>query len=79
MNGMKRRAYMADPEARLGNVTAKLAKGGGIKIKRPGALTRKAKAAGEGVQEFAAKHEHDPGLTGKQARFAVTAKHWGGK
>jgi len=44
-------------------------------VKRPGALTKKAKAAGEGVQEFAHKHYHDPGLTGKEARFAVIAKN----
>lgn len=39
-------------------------------IKRPGALTRKAKAAGMGVQEFASAHAGDKGLTGEQARFA---------
>jgi hypothetical protein len=50
-------------------------------VKRPGALTRKAKAAGESVSEFAKSHEHSPGLTGKQARFAEIAKKWhhGGK
>lgn len=47
-----------------------------IVIKRPGALTAKAKAAGEGVQEFASKHKSDSGLTGKQARFAVNARGW---
>jgi hypothetical protein len=41
-------------------------------IKRPGALTAKAKAAGMGVQEFAHKHDKDPGLTGQQSRFAET-------
>ena len=46
----------------------------GIHIKRPGALTRKAKAAHMGVQAFARKHKHDKGLTGKQARFALAAK-----
>lgn len=40
-------------------------------IKRPGALTRKARAAGMGVQSFAHAHEHDSGLTGQQARFAL--------
>lgn len=38
-------------------------------IKRPGALTRKAKAAGMSVYEYAQKHKHDKGLTGYQARF----------
>lgn len=41
-------------------------------VKRPGALTRKAKAAGMGVQEFATKHQHDSGRTGKQAPLAKT-------
>lgn len=45
-------------------------------VKRPGALTAKANAAGEGVQEFAHKHADDPGLTGQQARFAEIAKTW---
>lgn len=51
---------------------AMLAKGGAFikkAIKRPGALTQKADAAGESVSGFAAKHEHDAGLTGNQARF----------
>lgn len=43
-------------------------------IKRPGALTRKAKAAGMGVQEFARKKAGAPGVTGKQARLALTLK-----
>jgi hypothetical protein len=38
-------------------------------IKRPGALTRKAKAAGQSVAEFARAHAPDSGLTGQQARF----------
>ncbi len=38
-------------------------------IKRPGALTRKAKAAGQSVAAFARAHAHDSGLTGQQARF----------
>lgn len=41
-------------------------------IKNPGALTRKAKAAGMTPLEFARKHAHDPGKTGKQARLALT-------
>jgi hypothetical protein len=43
-------------------------------VKRPGALTKKANAAGEGVQEFAREHYHDKGLTGQQARFARISK-----
>jgi len=38
-------------------------------IKRPGALTRKAKAAGMSIVAFAKKHEHDNSLTGQQSRF----------
>jgi len=45
-------------------------------VKRPGALTRKAKAAGESLSEFEQKHKHDSGLTGQQARFPLIAKHW---
>jgi len=45
-------------------------------VRRPGALTKKANASGEGVQEFARSHYHDSGLTGEQARFAVIAKKW---
>jgi hypothetical protein len=49
-------------------------------IKRPGALTRKAQAAGEGVQQFAREHAGDKDLTGQQARFAKTLnKVRGGK
>jgi hypothetical protein len=43
-------------------------------VKRPGALTAKAKRAGMSVQTYARKHEHDSGLTGEEARFAVTAE-----
>ena len=43
-------------------------------VKRPGALTAKAKRAGMSVQTYALKHEHDSGLTGEEARFAVTAE-----
>jgi hypothetical protein len=41
-------------------------------IKRPGALTAKAKAAGMSVAEFAAAHRGDKGLTGEQSRFYFT-------
>lgn len=53
--------------------------GGGKKwirgaIKRPGAFTRKAKAAGMTVQAYARKMRHAAGRTGKQARLALTLK-----
>lgn len=38
-------------------------------IKRPGALTQKAKAAGMSVDAFARAHQHDTGVTGDEARF----------
>jgi len=41
-------------------------------IKRPGALTRKAKAAGMSVDEFATKHVHDGNLTGQQSRYYLS-------
>lgn len=41
-------------------------------IKHPGALTRKAKAAGQSTSAFAKAHAHDSGTTGKQARLAQT-------
>lgn len=40
-----------------------------FKIKRPGALTAKAKAAGMTVNEFARKNLKKKGLTGVQARL----------
>lgn len=43
-------------------------------IKHPGALTRKAKAAGESPMAFAEQHKHDSGQTGRQARFAITLR-----
>ena len=43
-------------------------------IKRPGALTRKAKAAGMSLYEYASKHRKDKGLTGQQARFYFTLR-----
>jgi len=43
-------------------------------IKRPGALTAKAKKAGESVAEFAQEHKHASGLTGQQAREAITLR-----
>ena len=43
-------------------------------VRRPGALTRKAKAAGMSISAFAAKHKNDGGLTGQQARFYFTLR-----
>ena len=44
-------------------------------IKHPGALTKKATAAGESPMKFAAEHKGDKGTTGKQARLAITLSH----
>jgi hypothetical protein len=41
-------------------------------IKHPGALRRKAKAAGESTSEYAQAHKGDSGQTGRQARLAIT-------
>ena len=43
-------------------------------IKHPGALTAQAQHAGESPMEFARKHAHDPGTTGKRARLALTLR-----
>ena len=43
-------------------------------IKHPGALTRKAKAAGESNSEFEQQHKGDDDKTGEQARLAITLK-----
>jgi hypothetical protein len=43
-------------------------------IKRPGALTAKAKKAGQTPMGFASQHKNDPGRTGKQARLALTLR-----
>lgn len=48
-------------------------------IKRPGALTRKARRAGESPMELARDHEHDPGRTGRQARFALELRKFNKK
>lgn len=45
-------------------------------VKRPGALTRKAKRSGMSNKAYARKHYNDKGLTGEQARFAVIARKW---
>lgn len=43
-------------------------------IKHPGALTRKAKAAGESPMQFARSHASAGGTTGRQARLALTLR-----
>lgn len=43
-------------------------------IKHPGALTKKAKAAGESPMTYAHEHAHSKGRTGKQARLALTLR-----
>jgi len=43
-------------------------------IEHPGALTKKAKKAGESPMEFAEEHKGDKGKTGKQARLALTLR-----
>lgn len=43
-------------------------------VKRPGALTAKAKRAGMTPMAYARAHQHDKGLTGQQARFAINAQ-----
>jgi len=44
-------------------------------IKHPGALRRKAEAAGQGTMEYARSHEHAKGPTGRQSRLAITLSH----
>ena len=46
--------------------------------KNEGALTRKAKSAGEGTMAFAREKYHASGKTGQQARAAVNAQKWRG-
>ena len=43
-------------------------------IKHPGALTKKAHAAGESPMGFAREHKGSSGTTGKQARLALTLR-----
>lgn len=43
-------------------------------ISHPGALTKKAEAAGESPMGYAREHQHDSGTTGKQARLALTLR-----
>lgn len=44
-------------------------------VKREGALSSKAKEAGQSPMAYARSHAHSPGLTGQQARFALVAQH----
>jgi hypothetical protein len=44
-------------------------------IKHKGAATAKATAEGLPVHEWAAKHQHDTDLSGKQARLALALHH----
>jgi hypothetical protein len=46
-------------------------------VKRPGALTQRARRAGMSPMAFARKHYHDSGLTGEESRFAVNAQKRG--
>lgn len=50
-------------------------------IKKPGALTKSAKAAGESPMEFAREHKGDSGKTGQRARLALVLRglHKAGK
>ena len=50
-------------------------------VKRPGALTARAKREHTSLGALERKDYNAPGLRGKQARFAAIAKHWhhGGK
>lgn len=41
-------------------------------VKHPGAATAAAKAEGLSVHDWAVKHQHDPGTTGRRARLALT-------
>jgi hypothetical protein len=43
-------------------------------VRHPGALTRKAKAAGKSPMAFAREHKGDKGTTGRQARLALTLR-----
>jgi len=46
-----------------------------VRLKRPGALTRKAKRAGESPLEFARKHTHDSNPTTRaEANFALNVR-----
>jgi len=46
-------------------------------IKKPGAFTAQAKAAGKSVGEFAREKASAPGKTGQRARLAITLRKLG--
>jgi len=46
-------------------------------IKKPGAFTAQAKAAGKSVGTFAREKAHAPGKTGQRARLALTLRKLG--
>jgi hypothetical protein len=46
-------------------------------IRRPGAFTAKAKAAGKSVAAYAAAKKGAPGILGRQARLAQTLRKLG--
>lgn len=48
-------------------------------ISHPGAATAAAKAEGLTVRQWALKHQHDPGTTGKRARLALTLENMHGE
>jgi hypothetical protein len=56
----------------------KKARGGSIHIKpsHKGLFTKKAKAAGKTVSEYAAEKKNAGGVLGKEANFAANAKKW---
>lgn len=43
-------------------------------IKKPGAFTAQAKAAGKSVGEYAQEEKHAGGKTGQRARLAITLR-----
>jgi len=57
----------------------KASKKKGFGIKRPGALTAKAKAAGMSLRAYAEAHKGDKGLTGEQSRYYLNVILRGGR
>jgi hypothetical protein len=85
MNGHKRMAYMSKPEACLGNVTEKLAKGGRIHINPAHeGETRARLGVKEGEKTTTSGLEADKAKAEKtgdthrirQDQFAINAKHF---
>ena len=50
-----------------------------IKASHKGLFTRKARKAGKSVAAYAREKKNAPGALGKEARFALAAKHWSHK